>query len=233
MKIKVIASGSSGNCYVIDDGKTKLMIEAGLPINKIKKALNYKLHEIDAVLISHEHNDHAMAVKDLTALGIDVYMSFVTGLYLGLHPNEFYEAQEKFTNYIGSFNVTPFKTIHDCKDPLGFIVYSKVTKETLLFATDTAYIPYMFSDLNYIMIECNYDLDILNENVEKGLISQERKNRLLQSHFSLGHCKEFLLANDLSNVYAIYLLHLSNENSDAEKFKREISELTGKMVYIA
>ena len=56
---------------------------------------------------------------------------------------------------------------------------------------------------------------------------------VLRSHFSLENVKEFLQANDLSKVQEIWLLHLSDGNSDAERFKREIQELTGKVVYIA
>jgi phosphoribosyl 1,2-cyclic phosphodiesterase len=55
IQIKPLASGSGGNCYKIDDGKSSLLIEAGLPIKKIKQGLNYKLSEIEGCLISHEH----------------------------------------------------------------------------------------------------------------------------------------------------------------------------------
>ena len=83
------------------------------------------------------------------------------------------------------------------------------------------------------MIECNYASDILYRNVENGSVPMVLKNRLLTSHFSLDNVKEFLKANDLSKVQEIWLLHLSDGNSDAERFKREIMELTGKPVYIA
>lgn len=59
------------------------------------------------------------------------------------------------------------------------------------------------------------------------------KNRLLTSHFSLENVKEFLKANDLSQVREIWLLHLSDGNSDQVRFKREIMELCGKPVYVA
>jgi len=67
---------------------------------------------------------------------------------------------------------------------------------------------------------------------EAGLVPPALKKRILKSHFSLENVKEFLKANDLSRVQEIWLLHLSDGNSDAERFKREIQELTGKMVFI-
>lgn len=83
------------------------------------------------------------------------------------------------------------------------------------------------------MIECNHSYDILNSNVESGVLDSGLKNRLIKSHFSLENVKEFLKANDLSQVQEIWLIHLSDGNSNAEQFKREIQELTGKVVYIA
>lgn len=103
----------------------------------------------------------------------------------------------------------------------------------MLYATDTYYIRYKFSDLTHIMVECNYSMDILRSNVETGLIDKALKNRILKSHFNLEHVKEFLKANDLSKVQEIWLIHLSDSNSDAERFKQEIQELTGKVVFVA
>ena len=103
----------------------------------------------------------------------------------------------------------------------------------MLYLTDCFYSPFRFKNLTLIAVECNYSLDILKRNVEAGLVPKELKNRLLKSHFSLENVKKFLLANDLSKVEAIFLLHLSNNNSDSERFKREVMELTGKPTYIA
>jgi phosphoribosyl 1,2-cyclic phosphodiesterase len=83
------------------------------------------------------------------------------------------------------------------------------------------------------MIECNYSLDILRANVESGIVPVELKNRLLKTHMSLQTVKDFLRANDLSKVREVHLLHLSNDNSNAGRFKREIQQLTGKPVLIA
>jgi len=133
---------------------------------------------------------------------------------------------------VGTWAVLPFETQHDCPGAVGFLLVNSLN-ERLLFATDTYYIKYKFVGLNIIAVECNYALDILNANIKAGAVPDAMKNRLLQSHFSLGNVKEFLKANDLSLVTEIHLLHLSGDNSDASRFKREIQELTGKVVYVA
>ena len=103
----------------------------------------------------------------------------------------------------------------------------------MLFATDTYFIRYRFNGLNIIAVECNYSEEILKQNIIDGIVPVAMKKRLMQSHFSFENYKEFLKANDLSNVKEIWLLHMSSRNSDAERFKKEIRELTGKPVYIA
>jgi len=83
------------------------------------------------------------------------------------------------------------------------------------------------------MVECNFATDILKENVANGIVTVSLKDRIISSHFSLENVKDFLRANDLSKVEEIWLLHLSNDNSDEERFKEEIQKLTGKLVFIA
>jgi phosphoribosyl 1,2-cyclic phosphodiesterase len=55
IEIETLASGSTGNCYIVSDGKTKIMIECGITIKKIREKWGFKIHEISGCLISHEH----------------------------------------------------------------------------------------------------------------------------------------------------------------------------------
>ena len=115
---------------------------------------------------------------------------------------------------------------------MGFLIqHEEIGK--LLFITDSFYCKYKFNNLSHIMIECNYSMPILSQNMERGNIPNSLKNRLLKSHFSLEHVKEFLKANDLSQVKDITLIHLSDGNSNAREFKTEIERLTGIQTYIA
>jgi len=233
MNILSYASSSAGNCYRISDDKTALLLEAGISIQKIKQGLNYKLSEIDGCLVSHSHNDHCKAVKDLLKNSIDVYTSAETIEAIGVqdeHRAHTIEAHKQFT--IGTFIVRPFETQHDCEGSLGFLIQSIVTGEKLVFITDSYYCKYRFVGLNYVMLECNYSADILQANVSKGSLPEAQRARLVHSHFSLDHVKEFLRVNDLSQVREIYLLHLSAGNSNAARFKREVQAVTGKMVIV-
>lgn len=83
------------------------------------------------------------------------------------------------------------------------------------------------------MIECNYDQEILDANVEAGKLPMALRMRTMKSHCSFTTCRETLLANDLSKVNHIVLIHLSDGNSNEKMFQRTIQEETGKTVHVA
>ena len=232
IEITPLASGSTGNCYKVTDGRTPLLLECGIGLKEIQKGLNFRTSEIAACLISHEHKDHCKAIRDVLKAGIDCYISRGTAEALGLSGHRLHIIKAKQQFKIGSWAILPFETQHDAADPLGFLLANQ-DGEKLLYATDTYYIRYRFQGLTHIMIETNYSMDILRANVEAGLVGPALKTRIMKSHFSLENVKKFLQANDLSKVQEIWLLHLSDGNSDADRFKREIQELTGKPVYVA
>lgn len=232
IEIKPLASSSAGNAYRVTDGKTTLLLEAGIRFADLRKALGYQISSIAAVLISHEHADHCKAAADLAKAGVDIYASQGTMDALKLPGHRAKPIQSKKQFNIGTWTVLPFDVQHDVAEPLGFLLANQAG-EKLLFATDTYYIRYRFPGLTHIMVECNYSIRILSENIASGRVPASMKPRLLRSHFSLENVKEFLKANDLSKVQEIWLLHLSDNNSHETLFKREIQELTGKQVYIA
>lgn len=229
INVKCLASGSAGNAYAVDDGESVLLLEAGLPAKKILSGFLDLLPRVAGCLVTHEHGDHACGAVGLAGRGIDLYAT--AGTFAGITGNvpthRRHEAKAGVQFRIGSWIVLPFETEHDAAEPVGYLLYSLVTQEKLLFATDTYYIPNTFRGLNVVMVECNYSRDLLEDNIRAGRVPGLLKNRLLRSHFSLDNVKAFLAANDLDECRKIYLLHLSGGNSDPERFKREIQELTG------
>lgn len=233
MKVTVLGSSSAGNCYVLKSETGSLLLEAGIPFAKLQKGLNYDLSHVVGCLITHEHKDHSKAANEVMRAGIDVYTSLGTAKASDMcgHRLNFIKSQEDFC--ITDFDIMPFETEHDSAEPLGFLIRYRPTGETLLFATDTYYLRNRFSGLNYIMVECNYCKDILDANIAAGSIDESRAKRLLSSHFSLEHVKEFLQANHLSECRKIMLLHLSGDNSNAARMHWEIVGATGIETVIA
>lgn len=231
IEITALASSSKGNCYRITDGHTPLLLECGINYRDIQKGFDFRMSEVAGCLVTHEHGDHCKSIKDVLKAGIDVYTSSgtVEALSINHHRIKTVRAKEQFQ--LGTWTILPFDVQHDVSEPLGFLLANQAG-EKLLFATDTYYIKYRFQGLTHVMVECNYSMKILNENILNGRTPKVMEKRLMRSHFSLENLKDFLLANDLKKVKEIWLLHLSDSNSNAEQFKHEVMELTGKMVFV-
>lgn len=230
MDIKVYGSSSAGNSYVISDGESSLMLEAGINLNKMRD-VNWQ--SVVGCLITHEHGDHSdFAHKLLKQTSIDIYASKGTQEALKLPKHRFKPLVALKQQQIGGWSILPFDVQHDVNEPLGFFIQTP-TKKKILFATDTYYIKYKFPGITHMMIECNYSLDILNENVANKRVGAFLKRRVIKSHFELEHVKTFINSNDTSKLEEVWLLHLSDKNSDERQFKKEIQALTGTPVYIA
>lgn len=232
MEIKPLASSSEGNAYIVSDGKTKLLIECGLPMSELQRLSGYSISSVDGCLISHEHGDHALSAEEVMALGVDCYMSKYTAANLildGNHRTKIVESTKTFT--VGTFNIMPLEMNHDVYC-LGFVIVSNVTYEKLLFATDTFYIQWKVPELDYIMIEANYDKNILNERIASGDTAMPAKSRLLKSHMEIENAIRWLENNDLSKCKRIYLMHLSGGSANPKDFKRRVQEATGKPVSV-
>lgn len=232
MNIEILASGSKGNAYKISNRSTTLLIECGLPVNELKRKLNFKLSQIDGCLVTHEHMDHAHSVHNLIKKGIDVYMTEGTANALEVNP-AFYARVKYAKRYdIGDFWISPFRTIHDALEPCGYMIINKENNESLVFITDTMYSPFKFNDFEYLMIECNYIKAVLDENVKLGKIDVSLRNRIVRNHMSLETVLNLLKDNDTSKLKKIYVLHLSDSNSHAKEIKESIQKVTGIPVEI-
>lgn len=232
MQLKILSTGSIGNCYILENEKEALIIELGLNFSKIKEALNFDLSKVVGAIVSHCHLDHAKGLKQALDNGIECYSSQGTFQSLNINHHNAKIIKSKQAFQIGNFKILPFNVHHDVAEPLGFLIDHEETGRCL-FVTDTTYIDYTFPNLNNIIIEANYCEEIIKEKLGSTWQGEFLKNRILKSHMSLNTCKETLIANDLSQVQKIVLIHLSDSNSDERKFKKVIEEATGKIVHVA
>jgi phosphoribosyl 1,2-cyclic phosphodiesterase len=232
MKVIILGSSSEGNCYILQGERETLIIEAGVKFSEIKKALKFDLSSVVGCIITHEHRDHSKALVDFLRYGIKVLAlpevfdshNVRFGAFCKhIAPNHGYR--------VGSFKIMALSAYHDV--PCVSFVVEHPECGRLLFATDTMMLEYKVRGLNHIFVECNYTDECLQENIDRGLVPLEMRNRLLHTHMELQTTKSVLEANDLSQVYNIVLLHLSQNNGDGERCVREISSLTGKPVMVA
>lgn len=227
MKLTVLGSSSSGNCYILQNDTEAIVLEAGINLSKVKQSLNFNVSKVKAVLVTHEHGDHAKYAKNFEQV-FPLYTNQSVIDSKGLKIANPIDAGKKFE--AGNFKILSFQADHDV-ECLGFIIQHPEIGN-LLFLTDSASCDYEFKNLNHIMIECNFCYDVLDRSVENGL-HPSVAYRVKGSHMELGTTKEVLLAQNLSNVYNIILLHLSKDNSDPNQFKEVLSKATGKPIQIA
>ena len=213
MKFTSFASSSHGNAYSVSDGDTRILIECGIPHKKLQKLSGFSLSEFKACLVSHEHNDHAKSAVKLIENGMDVYMSLGTAEALEIEQAQIIADMEQFR--VGSLDIVPFATFHDAKEPLGFLIKSRVDGDVLAFATDTVNLRYKFPGLNILAIEANYDKEIL-ERSER--LPEKTKDRITKSHMEIDTLCDYLRGLDLSECREIHLLHLSDAMSREREF---------------
>jgi len=232
MEVKVIASGSKGNMYVVTGDNESLIIEGGVKIDTFIKAIG----GLNAVgcLVSHEHNDHKRcAEKASNQYGIPLYMS--QGTLDGISKLDNANIVKSHDTFkVGKeFQVYAFDTEHDVSEPLGFLVYHTPSGKQVLFITDSYYSKYVFNDIDLIMVECNYNDDVLQRNIDKGNIDPSRYKRTLKSHFGLNNVIKFLNSCKLTNTKKIMLLHLSDGNSHEQSMIDAVVRATGKQTVAA
>lgn len=232
MRMTCLGSGSSGNCYLLEAADGVLMLEAGVRFNEVKKALRFKISGIVGCIVTHEHKDHSKSLKDVIGCGIRVLALDEVFQSQGIANRAFCKSIEPMHGYkVGGFKVFAFPVAHDVPC-VGFMIEHEEMGK-LLFVTDTMMLEYRVPSLNHIMLEANYADDILQYNIEHGIVPFAMRDRLLHSHMELETAKGIIRANDMADVNEVILIHLSGNNSDAGRFEREISEVSGKPTYTA
>lgn len=220
------ASSSAGNVYTVSDGQTTVMLECGLPWKRVRELLRFRTSEITGILITHSHMDHCKGIKDAAKAGMDVYATKETFEALNLTGHRFINIEANKQFQTGTWTVLPFPTVHDCIGSVGYLMQNR-EGENFLFMTDTLYSLFKFPALSVIAVECNNEAEILSNNVEKGHINGSLGRRIRHSHMELSTVIKMLKANDLSRCREIWLLHLSDTNSDEQRMIKEVQEATG------
>lgn len=203
LKLKVLATGSSGNCYLLSTENETLILDCGIPIMEIKKGLDFDLSKVVGCVVTHSHKDHSQSADELKKMGIPVWKAYING-------------SKMECRHFHSFKVQVFDVPHDDEICCGF--YIKIGEQKFLYVTDFEYIKYSFRNqqIQHLLIECNYQ----NKYVEKSATNREH---VLRGHAELkatiGVVKDN--ADSLKNVI---LCHLSRENANPQECVEEVQK---------
>ncbi len=222
-----IGSGSSGNCYYVGTGEYGILIDAGVGVRTIKKALAEKKLSLDniwGIFVTHNHTDH---IKSVGVLGEKHHKPvYATNkIHEGINKN--YKITEKLSSCIRYFRkndcvqikdliIQSFQVEHDAVECVGYSI--SYGDQKFVIATDLGYIGKEAADhivkANYLVLEANYDDDML----KNGPYPYHLKERVRShtGHLSNEHTARFLADNPCENLSHVFLCHLSKENNTPE-----------------
>ena len=229
LSICMLASGSKGNAVYISDGNTSILIDAGLSGIELQRRLASRglaAEELDAIIVTHEHNDHVRGVGILSRrFKLPVYINQKTekaSPQLGrLHDIRPFECGTTFK--IRNLAVHPFSVSHDAEDPAGFTVGQNGT--TLGIATDLGIVTSMVKEhlkrCALLVLEANHDPQMLETGPYPWPLKQRIQSRV--GHLSNTESKKLLNELQHENLQHIILAHLSEINNTPQKAFAEVA----------
>ena len=235
MKIKVLASGSKGNCSLIETNSTRFLIDIGITYQRLKKELekmNLTIEDIDALLLTHAHNDHTSGLKVLlkhTSFKIYTNDDMQKELNTPIDIERIETYSEEFS--LNNTKITVFKTSHDAKGSVGFVIEDN--NNSLVYITDTGYINKrkfnLLTNKDIYYIESNHDEKMLMD----GPYPYYLKQRIISDE---GHLSNTKTANYLKefigpNTKYIILAHLSEHNNKESLAKEATEEVINSICY--
>ena len=225
LRFASLASGSGGNCLVAQADLTRVLIDCGLSLTDTERRLarlGLEPADIDAILVTHEHDDHAGCVFDFAAAH-NVLVVLTHGTLRALRAagkmhdgvrTLFLRSGERAP--IGGMEVLPFTVPHDAAEPVQFVLSDGAAK--LGVVTDigigTRHVEQMLCGLDALVLECNYDRDML----WSGAYPRWLKERIGGpfGHLDNHDAARLLGALDRSRLKHIIGAHLSQQNNKPE-----------------
>ena len=219
MKVKVIASGSKGNCTLIQTDKIKILIDMGIGYQQLVSELekiNLEPQSIDAILITHTHSDHIKGLPSLVKkTNLKVYMleEMEPELVKKIPENNLH----LYTNplILEDLTINLIRISHDVEG-VGFVI--EHNNHSLVYLTDTGYI-----NRKYIPLMKNRDLYIIESNHDEEMVMEGPypyilKQRVIsdKGHLSNHATAEYLLETVGNNTKQIILAHISENNNTEE-----------------
>lgn len=218
LRFASLGSGSRGNGTLIECGSTRILIDCGFTLAETERRLQRlgcSADSLSAILVTHEHGDHALGVGRLSRR-YQIPVCLTVGTFKAVNDKVF--AQTQFINLkqsfaIGDLEVTPFAVPHDAREPCQFVVSDGAIRLGIL--TDTgSYTDPMLEQLNGLqglMIECNYETEMLQHGPYPYALKERLSGRY--GHLSNQQVVELLKQINLNKLQSLVACHLSEVNN--------------------
>ena len=219
MRIASLGSGSRGNATLVQHRDTTLLVDNGFSLKQFSRRLlrlELEPHSIDAVLLTHEHGDHSGGVQRLCAShGIPLWTAVGTAR-AALPPDfEYHRLVAGQCITIGEIEVLPVTVPHDASEPLQFIFHQLDNGRRLGLLTDTGHITShiveAFSRLDGLLLEFNYDPEMLENGPYPDMLKQRVGGN--HGHLSNQQSLDLLRQIDTEKLVCLIAAHISEKNN--------------------
>jgi len=242
LRATILASGSSGNCTLLETEQTRLLVDAGLGKKETLRRLaeaGRQVDRLDGIVISHEHTDHIGSLAQvLGQWRTTVYLTEATHTeVLRILPETSHKRLDRVEHIraghrfiVGDIEVSPISIPHDAVDPLGFTFRACGMKVAIV--TDLGYLPELVKvhlrDSDCLMLESNHDLDMLKVGPYPWHIKQRVMSRT--GHLSNHTVSEFFADEEAFDGHPRYvvLAHLSENNNNPDVARISAAEALGR-----
>lgn len=217
MLLRTIATGSSGNSYVLISNTGEiLLLDLGVSEKTIKKGIDWKISNVVGAVISHGHKDHSLSVKDFKSIGIPILAPYLCDSCKSMNIGGFTVKSFDLTTIDGSWTHTDANG-EPC--PIyGFLITHKEMGR-MLYITDCNLIKWRFRDINHILLGVNYDKDLIDRD------NQSKANHVFRGHLSIDTACEFVKSNNSNDLQNVIMCHLSSENADSDSFIKKMKKV--------
>jgi phosphoribosyl 1,2-cyclic phosphodiesterase len=225
MKISSLSSGSSGNCFFIQEENSAVLIDAGISCKRMLEKLQeikQSPKQIKAIFITHEHSDHTKGADVLArTLKIPIYATNKTiqNSFLCKNSEQIISIKNSETIKISNLEIEAFSKSHDGKDPVSFTIHSRTESKTTSIITDIGQVcnnvQDSISSSNFLAIEANHDLEMLQNGPYPYFLKQRISSN--QGHISNMRSALSVLEHSKSKMKNLLLCHLSEKNNNPLK----------------
>lgn len=233
-----LASGSKGNCLVAEVGRSRLLLDCGLaPRETVRRLARLGLapSDINAMLVTHEHDDHVGGVFAFAAKhGIPVWTTHGTwraatdagkGDASGTVQLNIVDGRTEFA--VGDLQVRPYTVPHDAREPVQFVLSDGAFRLGVLtdIGASTRHVEEALSGCDALVLECNHDLDLLWGSGYPKWLKQRISGPF--GHLDNGQAGALLASLDRTRLRHVICAHLSQQNNTPALARRALASAMG------
>ena len=233
MRFASLGSGSAGNCLVVEQANTRVLLDCGFSTNEVLKRLERLAllpEQITGILVTHEHDDHAKGVFKFAAkYNTPVWLSHGSFKMCQRYMPENAELSINIIDSHTSFQIqdiaiTPYPVPHDAREPTQFTFSDGQHKLGVLTdaGSTTPYIEQVLSACDALVLECNHDLTMLENGPYAWPLKKRVGSRL--GHLDNQTAAALLVRLDSSKLKHIIAAHLSAKNNTQQLAKQALSQ---------